>query len=166
MRRAERGESKTWRPPYRIIDHIGQGCMIDGFRCIRETAKVAKRTPPMNRGCDTTCVVQEPPGAATRRPGTPGPDRGPTADPDEKSVRGQRSACSAYEEIRLFVTCTSQHYTDRLTQRGRGEHLLWIHTQSPPPDFGLSVERAPKCTFVPSRLAPLLDPDAGGAWSA
>jgi hypothetical protein len=25
-----------------------------------------------------------------------------------------------------------------LTQRGRGEHLFWIHTQSPPPDFGLS----------------------------
>ena len=47
----------------------------------------------------------------------------------------------------LFLTCL---YTcsgpDRLdpilTQRGRGEHLFWIHhgihTQSPPPDFGLS----------------------------
>ena len=28
-----------------------------------------------------------------------------------------------------------------LTQRGRGEHLFWIHTQSPPPDCGLSVQR-------------------------
>ena len=26
-----------------------------------------------------------------------------------------------------------------LTQRGRGEHLFWIHTQFPPPDFGLSA---------------------------
>ena len=25
-----------------------------------------------------------------------------------------------------------------VSQRGRGEHLFWIHTQSPPPDFGLS----------------------------
>ena len=30
------------------------------------------------------------------------------------------------------------HTAPHLTQRGRGEHLFWIHTQSPPPDFGLS----------------------------
>ena len=29
-------------------------------------------------------------------------------------------------------------HTQSLTQRGRGEHLFWILTQSPPPDFGLS----------------------------
>ena len=28
-----------------------------------------------------------------------------------------------------------------MTQRGRGEHLFWILTQSPPPDFGLSDPR-------------------------
>ena len=28
---------------------------------------------------------------------------------------------------------------DAIASRGRGEHLLWIHTLSPPPDFGLSA---------------------------
>ena len=38
-----------------------------------------------------------------------------------------------------------------MTQRGRGEHLFWIHTQSPPPDFGLSDPRRDRrCKTVPS----------------
>ena len=63
------------------------------------------------------------------------------------STRGRRTSYdddSSYSNVEAPPLTTAKYIryasplTPPLTQRGRGEHLFWIHTHSPPPDFGLS----------------------------